>query len=141
MKLFYFGSVCSNEVFNNTVAKSKVKPSASAQNFESSLIKGFSNNPDVEVFVASAESISIFPGGNRLFLKKRRDVLTDKITANIIPAINLPAIKQCNHAKGAVKLFKKWLKENNDEKNKCVLIYGIYPKVVESMQKVCKKYN
>lgn len=141
MKLFYFGSVCSNEVFNNTVAKSRIKPSASAQNFESALIKGFSNNPEVEVFVASAESISIFPGGNRLFLKKRRDVLTDKITANIIPAINLPAIKQQNHAKGAVKLFKKWLKETKDEEDKCVLIYGIYPKVVESMQKACQKYN
>ena len=42
MKIFYCGSVCGGDVFNKTVAESKVKPSASAQNFETALIKGFS---------------------------------------------------------------------------------------------------
>ena len=71
MKIFYCGSVCGGDVFNKTVAESKVKPSASAQNFETALIKGFSACDGVEVTVASAESIAAFPNGNRLFLKKR----------------------------------------------------------------------
>lgn len=139
MKLFYFGSVCSNEKFNETVAKSKVKPSASAQNFESALIKGFSANRDVELKVASAESIAMFPGGNRIYLKKRRDILNDRCTADIIPTLNLPFFKQTGHAHGATRLLKRWLKENEGESDKCVLVYGIYPAVVKKLQRVCHK--
>ncbi len=139
MKIFYFGSVCSQDVFNETVQKSKVKPSSSAQNFESALIKGFSENCKAEVTVATAESIAMFPGGNRFYLKKRKDFLTDKCIANIIPAFNLPLIKQMNHADGATRLLKRWLKENTKESKKCVLVYGIYPAVVKKLQKECKK--
>ena len=62
MELFYFGSVCSNEVFNRTVADSRVKPSASAQNFEYALMKGLSADSTVQVTAVSAESIAAFPG-------------------------------------------------------------------------------
>lgn len=141
MKVFYFGSICSNEKFNETVAKSKIKPSASAQNFEYALIKGFSECKDVDITIASAESIAAFPNGNRLFLEKRRDKLTEKLNAQIIPAVNLYGIKQLNHANGAAKLLKKWLKANQSYEEKCVLIYGIYPKVAEKLQKMCKMYH
>ena len=141
MKLFYFGSIRSNESFNETVINSKVKPSASAQNFEYALINGISANKSIDLTIASAESIAMFPGGNRLFLKRRQDVLNDTAVANVIPAINLPYLKQENHARGAAKLLKKWLCENKNEKDKCVLVYGLYPMVVKQLQKVCKKYD
>lgn len=141
MKLFYFGSVCSDEKFNETVAKSKVKPSASAQSFESALIKGFSANGEVDLTVASAESIAMYPGGNRIYLGKRQDVLTDRCIANVIPAINLPLLKQAGHARGAGRLLKKWLRDNKDEADKCVLVYGIYPSVVKKLQKVCHRHG
>lgn len=141
MKLFYFGSVCSSEIFDETVAKSKVKPSASAQNFETALIKGFSENEGIEVEVASAESIAMFPSGNRLFLEKRRDVLAEKCFANVIPAINLPFLKQVGHANGAARLLKKWLKENENEQEKCVLVYGLYPSVVQKLLHVCRAHG
>lgn len=141
MKIFYFGSVCSGEIFNETVAKSRVKPSASAQNFESALIKGLSANQNIEVTVASAESIAMFPEGNRIYLKKRKDNLTNNCTADIIPALNLPLLKQMCHTNGAAKLLKKWLEENRDDTKKCVLVYGIYPAVVKKIQKLCRKYG
>jgi len=47
LKLFYFGSICSQEKFDETVKKSKVKPSASAQNFEYALIKGFDISAEI----------------------------------------------------------------------------------------------
>ena len=141
MKLFYFGSVCDKEIFNETVNKSKVKPSASAQNFEYALIKGFSENQSVDITVASAESIAAFPKGNRLFLKKRRDKLTDRCFTSIIPAVNLPLLKQFGHSRGAARLLKKWLKENQDVGDKCVLVYGLYTAVAKKLLKVCRKNN
>lgn len=140
MKIFYFGSVCDNTVFNETVNKSRVKPSASAQNFEYALINGFSENSEIKITAVSAESIAIFPNGNRLILKKRRDRLTENITTDIVPAVNLPLLKQYFHAHGTVKRFKKWQK-HNAESDKCVLTYGIYPSVAKKMIKACKKYD
>lgn len=140
MKIFYFGSVCSNEIFNETVAKSKVKPSASAQNFENALLKGFAENK-IDVTVASAESIASFPNGNRLYLKKRKDVLSDSYVADIVPALNLPIIKNFCHAAGVKRLLKKWLEENRGDADKCVLAYGIYPAVVKRLQKICTRYG
>jgi len=141
MKLFYFGSVCSDEIFNQTVAKSKVKPSASAQNFESALLSGLGAIEGLELCAASAESIAMYPGGNRLFLNKRTDEICNSVFTNIIPALNLPFLKQKGHTFGVAKLLKKWLRANLCESNKCVLVYGIYPAVVKKIQKLCKKYD
>ena len=140
MKVFYFGSVCADEVFNETVRKSRVKPSASAQNFESALLKGLSANQDAEVTAVSAESIATFPHGNRLFLKKRQDVIADNCSTAILPAINLPGLKQIGHANGAARMFRTWVKENAGQ-DKCVLVYGLYPQVVKRLQKACRKYG
>lgn len=138
MKLFYFGSVCGQKEFNETVEKSKVKPSASAQNFEYALIKGFAGIDDLDLTVVSAESIAMFPKGNRIFLKKRKDFLTENISAQIVSAINLPFLKQKDHAKGVYKKLLKWLKENKEDKNKAVLVYGLYPAVVKKILQLCK---
>ena len=75
MKLFYFGSVCAPEVFNKTVSESKTPPSASAQNFETALLKGFGACENLNITAVSAESIAIYPGSNRIFLNKRKTSL------------------------------------------------------------------
>jgi len=141
MKLFYFGSVCAQDVFNKTVSESKTPPSASAQNFETALLKGFSACENLNITAVSAESIAMYPGSNRIFLNKRLDAIVDNVHTNIVPAINLPFIKQWCHGNGTAKLLKKWLKENRDDSEKCVLSYGLYPAVAKKLQKLCKKYN
>ncbi len=141
MKLFYFGSVCAQEIFNKTVKNSKNPPSASAQSFETALIKGLGTIEDLEITSASAESIAMYPGSNRVFLTKRIDEIASGVKTNIVPAINLPLIKQFNHASGTAKLLKKWLKYNKNETDKCVLSYGLYPAVAKKLQQLCKKYN
>lgn len=141
MKLFYFGSVCSQEVFNKTVETSKNPPSASAQNFETALLKGFGACENLNITAVSAESIAMYPGGNRIILNKRTDRIAENVYTSIVPAINLPFIKQLCHANGTAKMLKKWLKENRDESEKCVLSYGLYPAVAKKMQSLCKKYN
>lgn len=141
MKLFYFGSVCAPEIFNSTVNNSKVKPSASAQNFESALLKGFAKAENLDITAISAESIAPFPRGNRLFLKKRQDLISEGCVTQIIPAINLPILKQFCHSIGAAGQLKNWLNANCQEQEKYVLVYGIYPQVVKKLQKICKRYN
>lgn len=141
MKIFYFGSVCANEIFNETVAQSRVKPSASAQSFESALMSGFSQFSDVQVTAVSAESIAMYPGGNRLFLRKRMDQLTPCISTTILSAVNLPGIKQINHAHGASRALRKWLRQNHEDANKCVLVYGLYPQVVDRLLKICNHHK
>lgn len=141
MKLFYFGSICSQQQFDETVKKSKVKPSASAQNFEYALIKGFDKIEGLDVTVVSAESIAMFPKGNRLYLQARTDLLTHHIKAQIVPALNLPFFKQKGHAKGVYTCLIEWLKSNKDEKEKAVLVYSLYPEVVKSIKKACLEYD
>lgn len=141
MKIFYCGSVCDGNVFNKTVAESKVKPSASAQNFEFALIKGFSSCQGVDVTVVSSESVAAFPNGNRLFLKKRTDSLTSETAAEIVPAVNLPYIKNICHARGTATRFRRWLKTCSEEDEKCVFLYGLYPSVAKKMLKECRKRN
>lgn len=139
MKLFYFGSACSGEIFDRTVSRSRVKPSASAQSFETALLKGLGAIEDIEICAVSAESVAMYPGGDRLILKRRRDMITDNIYTNIIPALNIPFFKQLGHANGVASLLKKWLSENRDISEKCVLSYGLYPSVTKKLQTICKK--
>ena len=141
MKLFYFGSVCAKDVFDDTVKRSRVKPSASAQSFESALIKGLSSVEELEICAASTESIAMYPSGNRLVLKARKDKIADNVYTDIIPAVNLPFLKQIGHANGVARRLKKWLKKNRNISDKCVLSYGLYPSVTKKMQKLCSKYN
>ena len=141
MKLFYFGSACSGEIFDRTVSQSRIKPSASAQSFETALLKGFGAIEDIEICAASAESVAMYPGGDRLVLKKRRDLIADNVYTNIVPALNIPFFKQLGHANGTARLLKKWLRENSDVSEKCVLSYGLYPSVTKKLQTLCRKYG
>ena len=141
MKLFYFGSVCAQAVFDKTVRESKRPPSASAQNFETALLKGLHVCDGTELTAVSAESIAMYPGSDRVLLGRRRDEILPGVVTDIVPAINLPVIKQWCHARGTAKRLKKWLKENREDPDKCVFSYGIYPSVTKKLQRLCQKYN
>ena len=138
MELLYIGSVCDQEVFNNTVSKSKIKPSASAQNFESALIRGFAQLKDIHLTCISTESIASFPHGSRLILRRRKDIISDSVCTSVIPAINLPGIKNYMHGFFSMQELKKWLK-NTEGDERAVLFYGLYPSVVEKCLNTCKE--
>lgn len=139
MKLFYFGSLCSDETFEHIVKNSKRPPSHSAQNFEGALIKGLCET-DCDLSVNSALSIAPFPEGCRLNIKRGYEQI-GKTETYIIPMLNLPVIKQKCMSKGLVVRLKKWLDENRTCKDKCVITYGIYPPTAAVIQKLCKKYD
>lgn len=140
MKLFYIGSICAAEVFERTVAGSRIAPSEAPQAFEGALLKGFAAIKEVDLEAMSTESIAPFPYGNRLFLKSREDVVGGGVKVSIASAVNLPVLKQMGHARSVGRRFRKWLKANAAEQ-KAVLLYGVYPTVAEQVVKLCKAFD
>lgn len=141
MKIFYFGSVIDNTSFNENVEKSKIKPSASAQSFETALINGLSKQKDVSLTVVSAESIASYPNSKRLILKNRIVDINPYVRTSVAGAINLPIIKQNQHRFGVKKRLEKWLKENSNDNDKIILCYGLYPSVCRCIIRLSKKYK
>lgn len=138
MELLYVGSVCNQNIFDATVANSKVKPSASAQSFEMALIRGFSQVDNVNLTCISTESIAAYPRGNRLFLERRTDALCDGVSTSIIPAINLPGLKNALHGMNAERSVRKWLVQTSGSE-RAVFLYGIYPAVAEACLRACSE--
>ena len=137
MEILYIGSICDKDVFAERASKSEIKPSAAPQAFEGAILKGFRALEGVSLTVLSAESIAPYPHGNKLFLKERKDQI-EGYEVNIVPAINLPLLKQFTHAKNTKKRVKNWLKKTEGE-NRCVLMYGIYPLVAKVVIEICHK--
>ena len=137
MEILYIGSICDNEVFAERTSKSKIKPSAAPQAFEGAILKGFRALDGVSLTVLSAESIAPYPHGNKLLLKARKDIV-EGYEVNIVPAINLPLLKQLTHAKNTKRRVKKWLNKTKGT-SRCVLMYGIYPLVAKEVIEICHK--
>ena len=140
MRIFYFGSICDTEHFNLNQKSSKKKASESAQNFEAALLEGLTQLDSTFVDVFAAESIAMFPKSKRIFLRKRIDLM-DGYSIKVLPSINIPIVKQIIHGINAKKELKKWIKNNKNCNEKCVLVYGIYPYVCRNLIKVCKNNN
>ncbi len=137
MEILYIGSICDKEVFAERTSKSKIKPSAAPQAFEGAILKGFRAQENVSLTVLSAESIAPYPHGNKLMLKARIDSI-EGYEVNIVPAINLPLLKQLTHAKNTKKHVQKWLGKTKGT-SRCVLMYGIYPLVAREVIEICHK--
>lgn len=139
MEILYIGSICDAKVFADRVENSQIKPSSAPQSFEGAILKGFHNQTGVNLTAMSAESIAPYPHGSELLLKHRKDVV-EGYNISIIPAINLPVLKQFSHAFNAKRMVKKWLKET-EGKQRCVLMYGIYPAMAKAVLAESHKHN
>lgn len=139
MKILYIGSICNDDIFEETNKRSKVKVSSAPQHFEAAIIKGLSSVPDVELTCVTAECIATYPNGSKLVLSHRTDDLGNGLTTETASAINLPFLKPTMHARSVGKYIKKWLQENKDVKDKCVFLYGFYTAVAEKTFEVCKE--
>lgn len=141
MKIFYFSTACNTYTFEKIVKKSKKKPSASAQTFETSFLNGFDSLNETELNVNSFVPIAAYPGGYKLFWGRRKEYITKKIPTTWIPAVNIQIIKQICYKVFSSIYLERWLKENIGEKNKCVVMYSLYPPIAEPVLKLCSEYN
>lgn len=139
MEVLYIGSICDAKVFTDRVEKSHIKPSSAPQSFEGAILKGFRYQTDVNLTVMSAESIAPYPHGSELLLKRRIDVV-EGYDVSIIPSVNLPVLKQFMHAFNAKRMVKKWLK-GAEERQRCILMYGIYPAIAKAVLAESHKHN
>lgn len=140
MKIFYFSTVCSEKTFEDIVYNSKEKPSASAQTFEMGLLSGFDCRENVTVDIYSFVPIPAFPKGYKLIWKKKVEKITETLKTKIIPCLNVQIVKQICYKIFSKYYLKKWLIENNED-DKCVLLYSLYPPVAKNVLKLCKKFN
>lgn len=139
MEILYIGSICDAKVFADRVENSQIKPSSAPQSFEGAILKGFRSQSVVNLTAISAESIAPYPHGSELLLKRRIDVI-EGFDVSIIPAINLPVLKQFSHAFNAKRMVKKWLKET-EGKQRCILMYGIYPAMAKAVLEESHRHN
>ena len=141
MKIFYLSTVSNNDSFEEIVLKSKKKPSASAQNFELSFFEGFKNQSNAELDINSFVPIAAYPGGCKLFWGRKKEKFSGKLETKWIPCFNVQIIKQFCLKHFSHLYLKKWLKQNSERKDKCVVMYSLYPPVAESVIKLCKKFR
>ena len=140
MKILLLGSLISQEAMEQLNNASKVKASVAPVNYETMLAKGLSEN-GAEVEAVSVPAVAAWPGSSVKRIRAKREQLPGGIQIKWLPFINLQLLKQWTVRRSAHKALKKWLRENQDDPDKVVLMYSIYPPFTEPAIKLCKKYN
>jgi glycosyltransferase involved in cell wall biosynthesis len=126
MKIFYFGSIISNDVMDTIVIKSKIKPSNSPVNFQYLLIKGlfFAHN---ELTIRTLPPIKTYPNGCMLLWKAKKEKLDFGIEIKWLATLNLNFCKQISVSINAFLSLLFWLLINVKDNNKIIISYYIYP--------------
>ncbi len=137
MNILYIGSAASYDSFNNIVQKSKIPPSQSAENFETALLNGLSQIPEINLDVNSFYSVASFPNSPFLTIKRHKDEI-ENCCINVLPMINFPVLKQISMFAETQKRIREWMKQNENNPSKCVILYGFYPATANAIIKSCK---
>lgn len=141
MKLYYIGTICSDETFNNITNKSKVKPSISAQVFEDSLLTGMNENKNIEISAHTFLTIASFPNGYKLFIPPRKEILKSGISTQWYPTINFAFLKQWGYCISTFFSLLYWLIKNINENDKvifCCSIFSFIARPVTFLAKIFK---
>ena len=141
MKILYIGTVTNNEWFEEMVSNSSSQPSAAPQTFENTLLRGIKNNGFENIECLTFPMIAAYPKSRFLYWGKEKQVLDCGVQTTFIPAINLKGIKMFSQLISSRNLIKKWLEENRNEAEVCVLMYSIYGPIAKNVVNLCRKYN
>lgn len=140
MKILLLGSLISQkemEILNNG---SKEKASVAPVNYETMLVKGlFENGANVEAL--SVPAVAAYPHSIFKYFAQKEEIIENNIKVNWIPFINIQGLKQITIKRNVEKLLEHWLKDNENIKDKVVLMYSIYPPYTEPAVRLCKKYG
>ncbi|MBS5588773.1 MAG: glycosyltransferase [[Clostridium] spiroforme] len=126
MKVYYIGTICSSETYNDIANKSKVKPSISAQVFEDSILSGLSKISKLEISAHTFLTIASFPNGSRLFIRAKKEKLGSGIITKHYPTINFLFLKHWGYAIATFFSLLKWLLKNRKDSNKVILCCSIF---------------
>lgn len=140
MKVMFLGSLISREEMERLNEKSTEKASIAPVNYENMLVKGLYEN-GIEVDVLSIPAIAAYPRSAYKSIKKKKECIENGINITWIPFINIQLIKQWTIYYNSKKALAKWLKENQDIKDKVVLMYSVYPPYTKAAIHLCQKYG
>lgn len=139
MKLLYFTTANNQKQYELIQQQSRVKASVATQVFESALLSGMAQAGQKELTLCSFPMIASFPGSKLLLWGARKQTVAGGYETAWLPTINLFGLKQLSQRCSAAKAVKKWLKENQSEKDKAVLLYSVYEPIAAPVLKYCKK--
>ena len=140
MKILYLGTVCSSKDFEEIIRKSRFKPSAAPQTFETMFIDGLAKE-DVELDLYSFPMIKTFPGSRFFCWGNHKKCIHDRFILKWLPAINLPVIKELCFRISSKIVIRRWLRKNSHEKSKCIIMYSIFDSVVKNVIQLSDRYG
>lgn len=140
MKILLLGSLISAEAMEHLNQNSKEKASVAPVNYETMLAKGLAEN-GAEVEAISVPAVAAYPHSIYKTIDFKEEVIDGKIKIQWLPFVNIQGLKQISVKRNAAKALKRWLKKNQNEKDKVVLMYSIYPPYSAPAIALCKKFG
>lgn len=140
MKILLLGSLISAAQMEQLNRNSKEKASVAPVNYETMLAKGLVEN-GAKVDALSVPAVAAFPHSIYKHIAGKQETIENDIRIQWVPFVNIQGMKQLTIKRNVEKLLEQWLQENEDVKDKVVLMYSIYPPYTEPAVRLCKKYG
>lgn len=140
MKILLLGSLISAAQMEQLNSNSKEKASVAPVNYETMLAKGLVEN-GAKVDALSVPAVAAFPHSIYKHIAGKQETIENNIRTQWVPFINIQGLKQLTIKRNVEKLLKQWLQENENVKDKVVLMYSIYPPYTEPAVRLCKEYR
>lgn len=139
MIVIYISGGIDPEILNQLIKKYSLNPSGYSQQWwDFTMLKGLSDNLNVDLFCISVPPIPTFPSSNCIFLPKIED---GKITNYcVLRAINLPLVKQLQFKNTLYRKIKGIIKQHSSEQI-IILTSYIYYNTAKPAIELRKKYS
>lgn len=140
MKILLLGSLISAAQMEQLNRNSKEKASIAPVNYETMLAKGLVEN-GAKVDVMSVPAVAAYPHSIYKHITGKQETIENNIEIRWVPFINIQGLKQLTIKRNVEQRLKQWLQENENVKDKAVLMYSIYPPYTEPAVRLCKEYG
>lgn len=140
MKILLLGSLISAAQMEKLNGNSKEKASVAPVNYETMLAKGLVENGS-KVDALSVPAVAAFPHSVYKHMDGKQETIEGNVSIQWVPFVNIQGLKQLTIKRNVEKLIEKWLQENENVKDKVLLMYSIYPPYTEPAVRLCKKYK
>lgn len=140
MKILLLGSLISAAQMEQLNSNSKEKASVAPVNYETMLAKGLIEN-GAKVDALSVPAVAAYPHSIYKHITGKQETIENDIRIQWVPFVNIQGMKQLTIKRNVEKLLEQWLQENEDVKDKVVLMYSIYPPYTEPAVRLCKEYG
>ena len=140
MKVLLLGSLVSQKAMEKLNQSSREKASIAPVNYETMLAKGLQEN-GAQVEAVSIPAVAAFPNSSFMWIGNKEERLECGVSIRWVPFLNIQLLKQWTIRLSVTTMLKQWLKKYQDDPDKAVLMYSIYPPYSSSAVELCRKYD